>query len=139
MRFPYFVLAGVLATAVALPIIGAAQQTPGAAPPALQSGAVHGGHRHHGMMAALRQLNLSQNQQTQIKTLITNFHQAHPKGSPPDRQAMQQLHQQVMAVLTPDQQKQLQGILAAQHQQRQTEDPNGPFRPDPSPSPSPSP
>ena len=147
MRFPYFVLAGALATAVALPIVGAAQQTPqtGSTQAGPQSGTVGTHHHRGGMMGALRQLNLTQDQQSQIKTLMTNFHQAHPKGSAPDKAAMEQLHQQVMAILTPDQQKQLQTIMQQQRQHHaggqgnQGAENGGPFRPDATPSPSPAP
>jgi len=60
------------------------------------------------MMARLAPLNLSDDQKNRIQSLISTFQQAHPAGSPPDRQAMQQLHEQINAVLTPQQQQQLQ-------------------------------
>ena len=56
----------------------------------------------------LRNLNLSQQQQAQIKTLITSYKQAHPQGSQPDSAARAQLKQQILAVLTPDQRAKLE-------------------------------
>jgi Spy/CpxP family protein refolding chaperone len=85
------------------------------------------GHRHHGMMSMLKSLNLTQQQQGQIKTLIGNYKQAHPKGSQPDATARKQLHDQVLAVLTPAQRTKLEQEKAAWHKQH------------PSPAPSASP
>ena len=60
------------------------------------------------MMARFSQLNLSDDQKNRIQSLISQFRAAHPAGSPPDRAAMQQLRDQINAVLTPQQQQQLQ-------------------------------
>ena len=60
------------------------------------------------MMARFAQLNLSDDQKSRIQGLISQFQASHPAGSPPDRQAMQQLRDQINAVLTPQQQQQLQ-------------------------------
>ena len=145
MKFPYFVLAGVLATAVALPIIGAAQQAqPGGSTtqttPA--SGEVHGPHQHGGMMRLLKGLNLSTDQQAKIKDIMTAYRQAHPQGSQHDPQAAAQMRDQIMAVLTPDQQAQLKAKMAQLHQGHGqgtpgTQENNNVFRPDASPSPAP--
>jgi len=60
------------------------------------------------MMARFAQLNLSDDQKNRIQSLISQFRASHPAGSPPDRQAMQQLRDQINAVLTPQQQQQLE-------------------------------
>jgi len=60
------------------------------------------------MMARLAPLNLSDDQKSRIQGLVSQFQAAHPAGSPPDRTAMQQLRDQINAVLTPQQQQQLQ-------------------------------
>lgn len=56
----------------------------------------------------LRTLDLSQQQQAQIKTLFTTYRQAHPKGSQSDPAARQQLRDQILAVLTPAQRTKLE-------------------------------
>lgn len=58
-------------------------------------------------MHMLRTLNLTQQQQTQIRSIVQQFRQAHPQGSAPDRQAREQMRAQIMNVLTPQQQAQL--------------------------------
>ncbi|MBV8726181.1 MAG: hypothetical protein JO233_00225 [Candidatus Eremiobacteraeota bacterium] len=60
------------------------------------------------MMSRFAQLNLSDDQKNRIQALIAQFQQAHPAGSSPDPQARQQLRDQINAVLTPQQQQQLQ-------------------------------
>ena len=63
-----------------------------------------------GMMHRFSSLNLSDQQKSQIHSLMDKFHQAHPAGSPPDQQAIQALHNQINAILTPAQQQQLQAM-----------------------------
>ncbi len=58
-------------------------------------------------MRMFRNLNLSTAQQQQIKTLFQQFRAAHPRGSMPDKASRRALHQQIMAVLTPQQRAQL--------------------------------
>jgi Spy/CpxP family protein refolding chaperone len=84
-------------------------------------------HHHHGMSAMLRSLDLSQQQQAQIKTLFSTYRQAHPEGSQPDPAARQQLRAQILAVLTPAQRAKLEQEKQAWHKQH------------PSPAPSSSP
>lgn len=62
------------------------------------------------MMQRFAALNLSDQQKTQIQNLVSQFHQAHPQGSPRDPQAMKTLHDQINALLTPQQQQQLQAM-----------------------------
>lgn len=62
-------------------------------------------------MRAMHGINLSDQQRTQIKQIMQQFRQAHPAGSPPDKQAREQLHTQILGVLTPDQQTQFKANL----------------------------
>ena len=59
-----------------------------------------------------KQLDLTQQQQAQIKTLIDNYKQAHPEGSQQDPAARKQLHEQIDAVLTPAQRTKLEQLKA---------------------------
>ena len=78
------------------------------------------------MHGALRGVNLSDQQKTQIKQIMDQFRQAHPRGSAPDPQARQQLRQQIMNVLTTDQQAQVKANFQQMRQrhQEQGETPN---------------
>jgi hypothetical protein len=53
-------------------------------------------------------LGLNQQQQQQIQSQIAQFSQAHQAGSPLDADAMRQLRQSLLAVLTPQQRDTLQ-------------------------------
>jgi len=92
--------------------------------PSAQPSGQPGAHHHHGMAAMLRNLNLSQQQQDQIKTLITSYKQAHPQGSQPDQAAREQLKEQILAVLTPDQRAKLEAEKAAWKKQHGTVTPS---------------
>lgn len=108
--FKAFLAPAGLAVLLALPLAASAQTQP--APPA-QSQA---GHRHYGgFMHAMKGLNLSADQQARIKALAKQFHQDHPKGSPPDAAARDAFHQQIMSILTPAQQAQFKANLAQMH------------------------
>jgi Spy/CpxP family protein refolding chaperone len=65
-----------------------------------------GGH-HFGFGRVMRGINLSDQQRAQIRQLVQQYHQAHPKGSTFDPQGREQLRQQILGVLTPQQQTQL--------------------------------
>ncbi len=122
-----------LATALAVPAIGFAQTQPSAAQ--LQQPVQ--GQRHRGgfgFMREMRSLNLSTQQQSQIKQLMQQYRQAHPRGSAQDPQARKDLRTKIMAVLTPAQQVQLK----SKRQQREAQSGRGRNR-DRSPRPSPSP
>jgi Spy/CpxP family protein refolding chaperone len=108
------------AAALALPIAACAQQAPASAP-SQEQGAWQG-HHHRGMMGMLRNLNLTQQQQSQIRQIMQQFRQAHPEGSPPDRQAREQMRTQIMNVLTPQQQSQLKSEMQQMRQRRQDRD-----------------
>ena len=97
MKLQATVLAGLIAASLSLPAIAQVQQAP--APPAQSQ---HGDR----MMRRFSNLNLSDQQKSQIQTLVQNFRQAHPKGSTPDPDARKALRSQIETVLTPDQRAQ---------------------------------
>ncbi len=76
------------------------------------------------------QLNLSSDQQQRIQSLINQFSQAHPEGSPRDRGASRELRHQIMGVLTDDQRNQyhqeMRARRAQMHQQGQYQGQQGP-------------
>jgi Spy/CpxP family protein refolding chaperone len=120
-----------MATALAVPAIGFAQVQP--APGQTQQET--GSQRHGGGFRFLKDLNLTQQQQAQIDQIRQQYRQAHPKGSARDPQAMKDMRDKMMAVLTPAQQAQLKADM----QKRRAEygGRNGQNRfPQPSPSPS---
>lgn len=121
--FRRFLIPAAALAALALPLGALAQQ---AAPPAganapAQPGGRQG-HHHRGMMRMLHNLNLTTQQQSEIKQIMDNFRQAHPMGSPPDRQAREQLRTQIMNVLTPAQQTQLKQEMQQMRERRHDED-----------------
>ena len=100
-----------------MPIVGLAQTEPAPMPtlapvsassPAAMSTPLH---KHGGFMRAVRSTGLSAQQRLQIKGLVSQYRQAHPKGSPPDHAAHRALHQAILNVLTPDQQAQVHAAL----------------------------
>ncbi len=119
MKLQVTLLAGLMAASLALPAV-AQQQGP---PPPAQS--------QHGdrMMRRFSDLNLSDQQKSQIKSLMESYRQAHPKGSAPDPDSRKQLREQINAVLTPDQQAQLKADEARFRAQRQNATNNAPPAP----------
>jgi Spy/CpxP family protein refolding chaperone len=109
--------------ALAAPAIALAQN--GAISDSTQPGATSNqtnqpnGQHHHGMYRLLQTLDLSQQQQDQIKALMTSYKQAHPEGSAPDPAARKQLHDQVLSILTPAQRTKLEQEKAAWQKQHQ--------------------
>lgn len=89
---------------LAFPVGALAQTAPAPAPAAAAQPGAHG--HHGGFMHAMQGLNLTADQKSRLKALMTQYHAAHPKGSAPDVQARETLHQQMMSVLTPQQQAQ---------------------------------
>ena len=59
----------------------------------------------------MRNLNLTSQQQSQIRQLMQQYRAAHPEGSQPDPQARQQLRSQIMNILTPQQQAQFKSDM----------------------------
>jgi Spy/CpxP family protein refolding chaperone len=111
MKFQAIVLAGVIAAGLTVPAV-AQQQQPSPAPGQSQP-------QGDWMMRRYSDLNLTDQQKSQIQTLMQNYRQAHPRGSTPDPAARKQLHDQINAILTPDQQAKLKADEAqfrAQHQ-----------------------
>jgi Spy/CpxP family protein refolding chaperone len=68
-------------------------------------------------MRRFESLGLSPQQQQQIQALIAQFSQTHPAGSPLDPEAMRQLRQSILAVLTPQQ----RDTLTQENEQRRSE------------------
>ncbi len=58
-------------------------------------------------------LNLSGDQQQRMQSIIDQYSQAHPEGSPRDPQANRELRHQLMGVLSPDQQNQFRQQMRA--------------------------
>jgi hypothetical protein len=112
--------ASAFAAALALPLGVCAQQSQ--PPPAAQSY----GHRtpspaklQHRWMKRLSKLNLSGDQQQRIQSILGQYSQAHPEGSPADRNANRELRRQLMGVLTSDQLNQYHDAMRARREQMQ--------------------
>jgi periplasmic protein CpxP/Spy len=124
-----FLLPAVLGAALIAPVAVFAQQANQVPAPAQQQtqgqwqGHRHGGHR---FMRMLKGVNLSDQQKTQMRQLMQQFRQAHPEGSPPDRQAREQLHQQMLNILTPQQRAQVQQNMQQMRERRQQDRGNQP-------------
>jgi sRNA-binding protein len=115
-----FLAAGMFALALAMPLGAYAQQ--GQPPPAQSSGhhtTPSEGKLQHRWMKRFGHLNLSGDQQQRVQSLINQYSQAHPEGSPVDRNASRALHQQLMGVLNSDQQNQYREQVREQHQRMQ--------------------
>jgi Spy/CpxP family protein refolding chaperone len=67
------------------------------------------GGEHRGDWASMfKNLDLTPQQEDQIKSLIEAYREAHPQGSQPDQAAREQLREEILAVLTPEQRAQLE-------------------------------
>ena len=117
-----FLAAAVLAASLTVPAAAFAQQAPsvpaGAAP--VTAPGQHGHHRN-GFRAALRGLNLSASQKTQIDQIFAQARGQNKGADPQTRKANRaKVRAQVEAVLTPAQRTQLQSALQqARRQHRQ--------------------
>lgn len=108
------VSAAAIMLALTAPAAVLAQQgAPASAPAAGQQWQAHG----HGMMRMLQNLNLSDSQKTQIAQIMQKFRQSHAEGVRPTQAERDQIHQQVMNVLTPAQRTQFQQDLQQMRQQ----------------------
>jgi Spy/CpxP family protein refolding chaperone len=131
MNLTQFFIAGSLAASLALPVAVSAQQAP--QPPAGASQqAPNPFQKGQGMQQTtpsayqiqrqigrqMQDLNVTTAQQSQITTLINTYSQAHPEGSPRDRASMKQLREEILSVLTPQQQAQYEQERAALATQR---------------------
>lgn len=104
---------------LALPLAAAAQTAPSAPAAPVTPGAPAAGAPRpaHGLRAMLAGLNLSADQQTQVNAILKNYHGIN-KGvtDKATRRANHQKElQEIMGVLTPDQQSQLKARMAAAH------------------------
>jgi hypothetical protein len=138
MKLTRLLIAGGLAASLALPLAASAQQAPqpygypqqpyGApqqpgpyqqAPGQRPNQTTPSAYRLQQQFARrFQDLNVTSQQQQQIGALIAQFSQSHPEGSPRDPLAMKQLRQQILAVLTPQQQNQYEQERAAMQVQR---------------------
>ncbi len=113
---------GALAAALAMPLGAYAQQAQ--YPQRGQGQTVEPSHdrMQHRWQRRLSRLNLSNDQQQRIQSMIDQYSQAHPEGSAIDRNARRELRHQIMGVLSSDQHNQLQQEMRARRaamQQRQ--------------------
>lgn len=102
------------AAAIMVPAASFAQESGTPGPGSTQSQGQWQGQGHHrggGMMRMMRDLNLSDQQKTQIQQIMQQFRQSHPQGERPDAQAREQLRNQIMNVLTPQQRTELQAKM----------------------------
>jgi Spy/CpxP family protein refolding chaperone len=110
------------AAALILPVSALAQQAPStAAPYTTQQWQRNRSHRG-GFMRMFRNLNLSDQQKSQIHTIMQQYRQEHPRGSQPDPQARKQMRDQIINVLTPQQRTQLQQEMQQQRQRHQEQE-----------------
>jgi hypothetical protein len=109
-----------LAAALASPVAATAQQAQ--QPPGTQQGQARTTPSEakitHRWMKRLGNLNLSSDQQQRVQSLINQYSQAHPEGSPRDPSAARALRQQIMGVLSADQQNQYRQQVQAHRQQQ---------------------
>jgi Spy/CpxP family protein refolding chaperone len=98
--------AGILAAALAMPIGVYAQQTAAPATRSHSQNMPSEGHLQQHWARRLRTLNLSNDQQQRIQSIIHEYSQSHPEGSPRGHGAMRELRRQLMGTLTGDQQNQ---------------------------------
>jgi Spy/CpxP family protein refolding chaperone len=112
------------AAAIMVPAASFAQETGAPGPAGTQSQGQWQGRSHHGgMMHMLRDLNLSDQQKTQIQQIMQQYRQSHTQGERPDPQAREQLRNQIMNVLTPQQRTQLQAKMQSMRGQGERAEP----------------
>ena len=123
----------VFTAAMALPLATYAQQSQ---PPAARShyrGTPSQAQLQHRWMRRFGNLNLSGDQQQRIQSLINQYSQTHPAGSPPDREANRELRRQMMGVLSSDQQNQFRQEMRQrreemmQRREQMQQGPNGQY------------
>jgi Spy/CpxP family protein refolding chaperone len=69
------------------------------------------GHRHLAFGWMSKELNLTAQQRANMRQLMQQYRQEHPRGNTFDLQARRQLHQQMLAILTPQQRSQLKQMF----------------------------
>jgi len=102
--------AGIFAAALAMPIGVYAQQSGAQATRSQSQNMPSEGHLQQHWAHRMRSLNLSNDQQQRIQSIIHQYSQSHPEGSPRGHGAMRELRRQVMGTLTSDQQNQFRAM-----------------------------
>jgi Spy/CpxP family protein refolding chaperone len=113
--------AGAFLAALAMPLGVCAQQSqypyPSSQAPSEAGKTPSGARMQERWARRFGNLNLSGDQQQHIRSLIDQYSQAHPEGSPRDRRATRELRRQIMGVLTDDQQNQYRQAMRARRAQ----------------------
>jgi Spy/CpxP family protein refolding chaperone len=78
-----------------------------------------GEHAYKRWMKRLSSIGLSSQQQQQVQSVLGQYAQQHPAGSPRDPQGAHALRDQIYSILSPQQQAQLQANMQAQRAARQ--------------------
>jgi Spy/CpxP family protein refolding chaperone len=117
-----FFVPALLLAALALPLGVCAQQSdqPAQTPPQPSASAGRSNmHIYRRWSKLLSGVNLTDQQHARIQQLLDQYSDAHPPGSPFDRQATRELRDQIFSVLTPDQQTQVKQQARTIQAQRQ--------------------
>ena len=116
MRITFFAVAGFVAT-LAMPVGAYAQANQ---PPAARSSSHTNpspARLQHRWTKRFGHLNLSGDQQQRVQSIINQYSQAHPQGSPRDPGSARELRHQLMGVLSSDQQNQFRQEMQARRAQ----------------------
>lgn len=114
-----FLAAGAFAAVLALPLCAYAQQDQAPAQHSRATTTPNQQRIQNHWAKRFGHLNLSGDQQQRIQSLINQFSQAHPEGSPRDRSASRELRRQIMGVLSDDQRNQYHQEMRARREQSQ--------------------
>lgn len=113
------IAAGAFALALAMPLGAFAQQGPPQSSRAYGRNTVPSeGKLQHRWAKRFGNLNLSGDQQQRIQSIIHQYAQSHPAGSPRDRDSNRQLRQQIMSQLNGDQQNEYRQAMRARRAQK---------------------
>jgi opacity protein-like surface antigen len=122
-------LVAAMLAALSMPIAVSAQVTQ---PPVQgQQQTSQAAHEYHRWTKRLAGINLSSQQQQQVQHLLDDFAARHPAGSPRDSEGARVLHEQILGVLTPQQQAQYQQEIQARRAQEQQRRPQQQVQPAP--------
>ncbi len=116
MRITFFAVAAFVAT-LAMPVGAYAQANQ---PPAARSSSHTNpspARLQHRWTKRFGHLNLSGDQQQRVQSIINQYSQAHPQGSPRDPGSARELRHQLMGVLSSDQQNQFRQEMQARRAQ----------------------
>ena len=106
-----------LAAALSLPVAAGAQQAPPPSGMQAPAGTQQTPKIYKRWSRLLNGVNLSSQQHNQIQSALDQYSQAHPAGSPRDRQAAHQLRDQIFGILTPNQQTQVRQTMQTMRQE----------------------